>query len=341
MIHSTQMPASVLPILGAHTPALVTRSQHQLHRAISSAGIPVLCAIGAIASLNKAFVSTNDGAGSVPLVALLGIAIAAVRWRPDTDQAPSRPVTLQSALALATIGVGLVAAVGQGHLSPSEAIGPIVSVALVSAYLVLWGYRALALLRTVSLLSLLTWIPIADFAHDALRSSLEQPSRLIYQRLAEVPVFGVADEPWRIFSAELHRGALVVLATVVLSVGANRWRVSGRTLVEIAATVGGALVLHHAAILAAPIDAYEPTDTALLATNPTLEIAIAAIAVFALSIVRWNRGEAARIVSQPNPEVADRDPFIFGTTASTGALVTGLLLLGLAPLGLVLMVGWA
>ncbi len=333
------MPASVLPIPGLRTPGFVTRSQHHVHRLISSAGIPVLCAVGAIASLNDAFESTNDGAGSVPLVAMLGIALAAVRWRPDTSHAPSRPVTLQSALVLTTLGIGLLAAVGQDRLSPTQAIGPIVTVALVSAYLALWGYRSLALLRTVTILSLLTWIPIADFAHEALRSSLEQPSRLIYERLAVIPVFGVDDQPWRIFSAELHRGALVVLATFVLSVGANRWRVSGRTLGDIAATVGGALILHHAAILAAPIDTYEPTDTTLLATNPTLEIAIASIAVFVLAVVRRQRGESTRVVAHPNPEVADRDPFIFGTTSGTNAVVIAVLLLGMAPLGLVLTVG--
>lgn len=296
----------------------------------------LVCTAGALASLTNAFTSTDDGAGTVPLVALLGIALASVRWQPDREVPPTRPVTLQLALALTTVGVGLIAAIGQRWLTAAESVGPIVTVAVVSAYLMIWGYRALALLRTVTLLSLLTWVPIAAFAHDAIRSSLEQPSTLIYQRLAELPFFGVADEPWRIFSAQLHRGALVVLATIVLSVGANRWRVSGRTLIDLSATVGGALILHHAVILAAPIDVYDPTDATLLATNPTLEIAIAGVAVLCLSLIRWRRGEGARVVANPSPETLHRDPFIFGADASTSALVTTCLAAGLAPLALVL-----
>lgn len=339
MGQSAQMPASALRLLDHETRRRTTYVPPGVGSAFGSVAIPVLCAVGAIASLANAFTATDDGAGTVPLVALLGIALASVRWQPDLERKPSRAVTLQSALALTTIGIGLIAAIGQEWLVASEAVGPILTVAIVSSYLMVWGYRSLALLRTISLLSLLTWVPIAAFAHDAIRSSLEQPSMLIYQRLAEVPVFGVADEPWRIFSAQLHRGALVVLATVVLSIGANRWRMSGRTLIELAATVSAAMILHHAVILATPIDAYAPTDSTLFATNPTLEIAIAAVAVLGLSLVRWRRGEGSRVVANPSAETEHRDPFIFGTDASTNALVTMCLAAGLAPLALVLMVG--
>jgi len=338
MRQSTQMPAPTIRLLDHQTLGRTTHVSPSTSTALRSKAIPFLCAVGAIASLSSAFVATDDGAGTVPLVALLGIALASVRWQPDLDRQPSRAVTLQSALALPTVGIGLIAAIGQGWLATSEAVGPILSVAVISAYLSVWGYRSLALLRTVSLLSLLTWLPVAAFAHDAIRSSLEQPSMLTYQRLAEIPFFGVADEPWRIFSAQLHRGALVVLATVVLSIGANRWRMSGRTVIELTATVGGALILHHAVILASPIDAYAPTDTTLLATNPALEIAIAGIAVLCLSVVRWLRGEGSRMVAAPSAETEHRDPFIFGTDASTDGLVTLCLIAGLAPLALLLMV---
>ena len=332
------MPATAIRLLDHDTRPQTAHAPPSVCAALGGKAIPVVCAVGAIASLSNAFGTTDDGAGTVPLVALLGIALASVRWQPDVDNKPSRAVTLQSALALTTIGVGLIAAIGQDWLMASEAVGPILTVALVSSYLLVWGYRSLALLRTISLLSLLTWMPVAAFAHDAVRSSLEQPSLLTYQRLAEIPIFGVADEPWRIFSAQLHRGALVVLATVVLSIGANRWRMSGRTVVELAATVGGALILHHAAILASPIDSYSPTDTTLLATNPTLEIAIAGVAVACLSFVRWRRGEGSRVVAAPSAETEHRDPFIFGTDASTNALVTLCLAAGLAPLALLMVV---
>ena len=338
MSQSAQMPATALRPLAHQMHQQTTHAPPGIGATLGGKAIPALCAVGAIASLSNAFGSTDDGAGTVPLVALLGIALASVRWQPNLDRQPSRAVTLQSALTLTTIGVGLIAAIGQGWLATSHAVGPILTVAVVSSYLMVWGYRSLALLRTISLLSLLTWLPVAGFAHDAIRSSLEQPSLLAYQRLAEIPIFGVADEPWRIFSAQLHRGALVVLATIVLSIGANRWRMSGRTVIELAATVGGALILHHAAILASPIDTYAPTDTTLLATNPTLEIAIAGSAVLCLSLVRWRRGEGSRVVADPSPETEHRDPFIFGTDASTNALVTLCLAAGLAPLALLLVV---
>lgn len=338
MRQSTQMPAAAIRLLDHdHTPQ-TAHAARGISSELGNKVIPFVCAFGAIASLTSAFDSTDDGAGTVPLVALLGMALASVRWRPDVDHQPSRAVTLQSALALTTFGVGLIAAVGRGWLSTSDAVGPILSVALISSYLMVWGYRSLALLRTISLLSLLTWLPVAGFAHDAIRSSLEQPSLLAYQRLAEIPVFGVADEPWRIFSAQLHRGALVVIATIVLSIGANRWRMSGRTLIELVATVGGALILHHAVILSSPIDTYTPNDTTLLATNPTLEIAIAGIAVAVLSLVRWRRGETSRVVVATSPETEHRDPFIFGTDASSNAVVTACLAAGLAPLALLMVV---
>lgn len=339
MGQSTQMPATALHPLDYEARRQTAHASPGVVNAVGRTAIPILCAAGAIASLSSAFTTTDDGAGTVPLVALLGIALASVRWQPDLDRQPSRAVTLQSALALTTIGIGLIAAIGQGQIATAEAVGPILTVAIVSSYLMVWGYRSLALLRTISLLSLLTWVPVAAFAHDAIRSSLEQPSMLIYQRLSEVPVFGVADEPWRIFSAQLHRGALVVLATIVLSIGANRWRMSGRTLIELAATVSGATILHHATILATPIDTYAPTDTTLLATNPTLEIAIAGVAVLILSLVRWHRGEGSRVVASPTAEAEHRDPFIFGTDASTNPLVTMCLAAGLAPLALLLVVG--
>lgn len=348
------MPASVLPLLDLRVPAAVNRFGRHGQRLVTASGLPVVCAASAIALLVDsfaitedgtgsrmvdAFAITDDGAGSVPLVALLGIALASVRWRPDRGQPPSRAVTLQSALALTTVGIGLIASIGRDQLTTSAALGPIITVAVISTYLALWGYRSLALLRTVTLLSTLTWAPVAGFAHDAIRSSLEQPSRLIYQRLAELPVFGVSDEPWRIFSAELHRGALVVLATLVLSVGANRWRMSGRTVIDITATVAGALLLHHAVILATPIDTYDETDAVMLVTNPALEIAIAAIAVLLLAVVRWRRGDVPRVAAAPSPEIADRDPFIFGTTSTTSSAVTALLLAGLTPLVVLVAVG--
>ena len=122
-----------------------------------------------------------------------------------------------------------------------------------------------------------------------MRSSLEQPSDLIYQRLAQFQRFGVHDEPWRLFTASLHRGSLVVIAAVVLAIAASRWRVSAKMFVDLAATAAVALVLHHVVVLLSPIDVYDPTRADQAATEPTMEIVIAVVAVCMLGFVRWRR----------------------------------------------------
>lgn len=326
----------------AHTTAPTPTDVAPLVRSsLANAAIPVLCAIGAAAiTLTSTDLEGDrlgdDGAGTVPLLALVGMALAALRWPPGLGDTTSRPVSLRSGLMLALLGAGATASIAHDVLTPTEIVGPVLTIAVIATYLLVWGYRSPALLRTLTFLSVLTWPAVASFAHEAIRSSLEQPSRLAYQRLSEIPVFGVADEPWRLFSAQLHRGALVVLATVVLSIGANRWRMSGRTLVDLSATVAGAVLAHHALILSMPIDTYEPNDTTQLATEPALEIAVAGVAVAIVSLVRWRRGDTGRSLVGPSQEVRDRDPFIFGSDTTTTLAAALCLVACIAPVGLVL-----
>lgn len=289
----------------------------------------------------------SDGAGLVPIMALVAIGLAGLRWRPDETVAPTRPVSHQLAALIAiTAGAVEVSVILRPDLA-ATLIGPIVTLAVIGTYLALWGYRAVALLRMVACLSMLTWTPVAETVHTVVRASLEQPSDLIYRRLALLNAFGVDDEPWRLFSAELHRGALVVIATVLLAVGANRWRLSGRMLIDLVATATVALVLHHGLILATPIDDYQPTELTQLATNPSLEIAVSFIAVLGLSAIRFRRhggrwtrrtDDAEQPVALPaaTPSTVDRDPVIFALVDRvTPETVSVMLLAGLLPLVLV------
>jgi hypothetical protein len=252
-----------------------------------------------------------------------------------------RGVTSRSAVAWVFASTLAVAALVTGFASVGQLAGPVLTLAIVGAYLAAWGYRSMALLRTTSLLSLLTWAPIADAVHDIVRASLDQPSERIYRRLADLGAFGIDDTPWRLFSALLHRGALVVIATFVLCLAFERWSLSGRNIVDVALTGGGALVVHHAVILASPIDAYRPSTMEGLATNPSLEIALAAAAVVILELVRRRRAlrveAAVTAIATPSTSI-ERDPVIF----SPGSLVTSrtvqlLLLSGLVPLMLLVL----
>ncbi len=277
-----------------------------------------------------------DGAGVVPLVAVAGLVIAAIRRRPERTITPVRAVSTRLAGTLALGGAGLTTlAVLEPQLA-ANAVGPAITIAAAAIYLALFGFRSLALLRTVMLLSLLTWRPIGDALHTIVRSSLDQPSDLVYQRLATLSAFGVDAEPWLLFTASLHRGSRVVIGVIVLGVAASRWRLSPIAVVDVAVSATIALIVHHAVLLASPLDEYDPAETTELATNPVLEVAIAAVAVLVLAAVRRRRARRDGVDTTPPAaldEIAARDPVIFsaGSRHRTG-LTTVLLVVATAPL---------
>lgn len=303
---------------------------------VDGAAVALLCLLALYVATAQGWSVDDDGAGVVPIIALVGIAAAAIRRRPGRSGSPVRVVTVRLALLVAAAGASLVAMIVLQPEQSARAVGPMVTLALLGAYLALWGFRSLALLRTVTLLSFLTWSPIAESVHAIVRSSLDQPSELIYQRLATLSVFGVAEEPWTLFTASLHRGSLVVITTVVLGIAASRRRVSPRMLIDLAVSAAIALLVHHVIVLASSVDEYDPTDTTEVATNPVLEVAVAIIAVLALTAIRHHRERDLEHVDASDgtsDDVAARDPVIFSTDrAVSGPIVTALLLVGLAPL---------
>ncbi len=299
--------------------------------------ISLVCGLGVIAVVGGGWTGTDDGAGVVPVVALVSVALAGLRRRPEQHTTAVRPVSSRLAHVVHLCAMALTTLVVLGPSWGPTSVGPAMTLAVLGAYLALWGYRALALLRTMVLLSVLTWEPVADFVHQVVRRSLNAPSDLLYDRLSRIDALGVSDEPWRLFSAQLHRGGLVVIATLALAIGANRWRMSTRTLIDLTLTLTVALTVHHTLILASSIDQYRPSEATQVATNPTLEILISAVCVALLSLIRLRRlgrpgvetaGSAAAL-----PELDDRDPVIFANQHTTlSPRTTALLLSGIAPL---------
>jgi hypothetical protein len=335
--------ALTLTPTGSSRPSAATdgRGQRRVDDAtLATVAMLGLCAIAGVVLLREHTPASDDGAGAVPVIALIGIALAVTRWHPRSGEVPVRGIARSFAMAIGGAAglllVGMVMAGGHGG-DAGLAAGLSITLGLSGGYLLAWGYRSIALLRTVVLLSLLTWPPVGDLTHFIVRSSLQQPSDLIYRRLAQFELFGVRDEPWRLFTASLHRGSLVVIATLVLAIASSRWRVSARVLLDLALTAVAALVVHHVVVMLSPIDNYQPTSAGLLATDPGLEIALAVGAVLALGLVRARRRTVEKTpdagVTGTAVRLDDRDPVIFSSSEwvqrrSTTALVA----CGVAPL---------
>ena len=334
------LPDSIRPSATMAAPAAGRGRGRVDHTSLATLAMLGLCAVAGAVLLRERAPASDDGAGSVPVIALIGIAVAIARWHPRSGEIPVRGIAPSLALAIGGAGgillAGLVVAGGDVG-GPGLAAGISITLGLSGGYLLAWGYRSIALLRTVVLLSLLTWPPVGDLTHVIVRSSLQQPSDLIYRRLAQFQLFGVRDEPWRLFTASLHRGSLVVIATLVLAIAASRWRVSARVLLDLALTAVAALVVHHVVVMLSPIDNYEPTSAGQLATDPGIEIALAVGAVVALGLVRSRRRNRDRIPDAGRAGTPvrreHRDPVIFSSSEwvqrrSTTALVA----CGVAPL---------
>lgn len=306
---------------------------------IATGTMLTLCMLSLLSIFARGFEASDDGAGFVPIIALLGIGLAVFRWHPDHREAPVRAISRNLATTITIAAIAIIAMLVVDSSRPGLLTGMSITVALSAGYLVVWGYRSVALLRAVLLLSMLTWSPVADVAHEVVRSSIEQPSDLIYQRLAHFHLFGIDEEPWRLFTASLHRGSLVVIATIVFAVGASRWRLSARVFADLAMVAATALVAHHAVVLASPLDVYDRPQRSELAADPAVEIVIAAVAVLMLSAIRWRRewltGNERKIDhnAPDHGSLTERDPIIFSSNgAALSRPTTALVLTGFLPL---------
>ncbi len=283
--------------------------------------------IGAVAVLSVAVlvianaVRAGTSGSSVAVAAAISLAISVIRWTPTSDHDVQRPMPASvNALTLAAVVELALLALAE-PTRVSTLAGPMVTASCLSVYFACWGFRSLYLLRRVVLLSVLCWTPVANGVHEVMGRSLQQLSDLVYQRLAALPLLEVGDHPWRLYSAMSYRGTGVVIAVAVIGVAAARRRVTVGFAAQLAATGFIALIVHHALVLAAPIDQYDSGWFARLVTTPWTGIAIggAAVAIVAAaSALRGGPGEQEH-TSGASSVVADRDPVIFGVHRGGGA----------------------
>jgi hypothetical protein len=252
--------------------------------------------------------------------AALAIVIGVLRWAPPLDGDDARPVGAPALLLPAAVALELFA-LSWGHPGWAPVlIGPIATAGILAGYLATFGFRAAFLLRRVVLLSVLLWAPIAAVADRVVRSSIDPLSDLIYRRLASVDAVAVAEHPWRLFTAMTDRAALVAVTAVLLGTAISRRRLTARGVVEMSIAVVLAMVVHHATLLAAPIDRYDRPRWVGFVAGPHYEVLLGTGAAV---LAAWMaRRTASRDGRAQNPSVSaarDRDPVLFAVTASDDA----------------------
>ncbi|MGD9793634.1 MAG: hypothetical protein AB7V43_09140 [Acidimicrobiia bacterium] len=245
--------------------------------------------------------------GAIPALASLAIVASVVRWRPTFEHLPVRSVSVRwhhTIVAMAAV-VAVVCMIGSRWAQ--WAIGPAFTVAVCATYLSTWGFRRLFLLRRVVAMSVLTWYPVAQVLEPLCRATIAVPSNIIYRRLASIGAYGIDQHPWRLYGAMSHRGWITVAGVVLLGVMSTREPMTSRRVgvVLIAAYVG--LVVHHAVVLAMPIEQYGHDLATELIVSAWFEITIAALIGTCLGGIgsRYEPDGAVQI------NHADRDPMIF------------------------------
>jgi hypothetical protein len=236
-------------------------------------------------------------------------AIGALAWAmvlhpPTADDLVRRAVHAWTRPALvgaaAVLAVLLVVEDGdRGNL-----VGLLAAATVLSTYLATWGHRSPARLRWTTVMSALLVPGVAAPLLDMFESTTRLVSEMVYRRLGTVELFGVREEPWKLFSAMPHSGSLLVLT--VLVIGSAMCVTRGMSLLatsaQLAVTALAALVVHHVALLRIPLDDYSPTRTVELLTSPMSEVALAILAVATLGVC-GARGRAEQVA--PDDEYVD------------------------------------
>jgi hypothetical protein len=275
-----------------------------------SLGCPLLVAASTLvlaAAIRRGADDSGATIGAIPALAAITVAASVVRWRPNADHLPVRSVSIRWHCSVVAISLAVATVAVLGARWAQWAIGPAFSVAVCATYLSMWGFRRLFLLRRVMAMSLLTWLPVAQILEPLCRTTIAVPSDIVYRRLAAIGVFDTSQHPWRLYGAMSHRGWVTVAGIVLLGIMATREPLSGRRIgiVLIAAYAG--LVMHHALVLAAPIEQYGDHVMSDVVTSVWFEIAIAAV----IGVCLGAMGSSAEPDGAQQLNHADRDPMIF------------------------------
>jgi hypothetical protein len=236
-----------------------------------------------------------DERTGLPTRGLALAAIAALAWAmvlhpPTADDLVRRAVHAWTRPALVgaagVLAVLLVAGAAVGVGDRGNLVGLLGAAIVLSTYLATWGHRSPARLRWTIVMSALLVPGIAAPLLDMFESTTRLVSEMVYRRLGTVELFGVREEPWKLFSAMPHSGSLLVLT--VLVIGSAMCVTRGMSLLATAAQLAvaalAALVVHHVALLRIPLDDYSPTRSVELLTSPMCEVALAIVAVATLGV---------------------------------------------------------
>ena len=293
----------------------------------NSASLRILASLGRLALIACAAVPLLATATTEPTTvvavsaaAALAIMIGVLRWAPGLQDDEARPVATAVLVLVMFVATELFIVSWAREGSMAVLLGPLATAGVVAGYLATFGFRSTFLLRRLTLLSMLLWAPVAAAAERVVSASIDPLSDLIYRRLASIDLFGVSERPWRVFSAMTDRAALVAIGAVVIGAAMSRRRLSARAAAEMAVAVTAALVVHHATILASPIERYERPWWLIFVAGPIYEVllgvtaAMAAAWVAKRTVARDGRGQNPSVSAAP-----DRDPVLFAVSADDEA----------------------
>ena len=250
-----------------------------------------------------------DERTGLPTRGLALAAIAAVAWAmvlhpPTADDLVRRAVHAWTRPALVGAAAVLAVLLVVEDSDRGNLVGLLGAAIVLSTYLATWGHRSPARLRWTIVMSALLVPGIAAPVLDMFESMTRLVSEMVYRRLGTVELFGVREEPWKLFSAMPHSGSLLVLTVVVIgsAMCVTRGMSLLATAAQLAVTAIAALVVHHVALLRIPLDDYSPTRSVEILTSPMCEVALAIVAVVTLGVC-GPRGSAPD--AQPDGEYVD------------------------------------
>jgi hypothetical protein len=234
----------------------------------------------------------HDDPAGPPTRSLALVALGAVGWtmlaHPPFDDGPARRVShAWSSAALVAVIVTLAPLVVLVDRHRADLTGVLVAALVLATYLRTWGHRAPARLRWTVVMCTLVVPAVSAALYDALETVIRLVSEIVYRRLSSIELFGVADEPWKLFSAMPRTGSFFVVALLILGSAMCMTRgmsTMGTVLYLLSTSVVG-LVAHHSIILSLPIEDYSPRQLVEVATSPVTEAAAAVLAVALFGLV--------------------------------------------------------
>jgi hypothetical protein len=234
----------------------------------------------------------HDDPAGPPTRSLALVAIGAVTWtmlaHPPFDEGPARRVShAWSDAALVAAIITLVPLVVMAARHRSDIAGVLVAAVVLWTYLRTWGHRSPARLRWTVVMCALAVPSLAAALYDAIETVIRLVSEVVYRRLGSIELFGVSDEPWKLFSAIPRTGSFFVVTLLVLGSAmcvSRSMSAMGTVLYLLSTSVVG-LIAHHAIILSLPIEDYSPGRLVELATSPVTEAGAAILAVVLFALV--------------------------------------------------------